>query len=140
MNKFFGIGRLTNDPDLRYTSSNIATATFTLAINRQYSNAQGEKETDYINVVIWRKQAENVKKYVNKGSLVAVDGRIQTRNYEDKDGKKVYVTEVVADNVQFLENKKNEQNGQAPQEKENEDDVYADFGNEIELQDSDLAF
>jgi single-strand DNA-binding protein len=89
MNKVVLIGRLTKDPDLRYTSSNIPAASFTVAVNRPFQNQNGVREADFINVVVWRKQAENVKKYIVKGSLVAVEGRIQTRNYEDKDGKKV---------------------------------------------------
>ena len=92
MNKAFLIGRLTRDPELRYSSSNAAIANFSIAIDRQYTNGQGQRETDFINIIAFQKQAENIKKYVGKGSLVAVDGRIQTRNYEDKDGKRVYVT------------------------------------------------
>ena len=105
MNKAFLIGRLTRDPELRYSSSNAAIVNFSIAIDRQYTNNQGQRETDFINIVASQKQAENIKKYVSKGSLVAVDGRIQTRNYEDKDGKRVYVTEVVADRVQFLDSR-----------------------------------
>lgn len=105
MNKVFLIGRLTRDPELRYTSSNIAVATFSIAVDRNFSNAAGEREADFINIVVWRKQAENVKNYMHKGSQVAIDGRIQTRSYDDTDGKKRYVTEVVADNVQFLDSK-----------------------------------
>ena len=147
LNKFIGIGRLTKDPELKYLPNNIPTTNFTIAVNRPFENAQGEKETDYINVVVWRKQAENVAKYVSKGSLVAVDGRIQTRNYEDKDGKKVYVTEIVADNVQFLQTKQEE--GQAPKEKSNseyvkdaftQEQAFKDFGEQVELSEDDIAF
>jgi single-strand DNA-binding protein len=99
------VGRLTKDPDLRYTPSSVAVATFTLAVQRSFSNPQGEKETDFINIVVWKKQAENVANFLKKGSLAGVVGRIQTRNYDGQDGKKVYVTEVVAENVQFLEPK-----------------------------------
>ena len=88
MNKVFLIGRLTRDPELRYTSSNIAVATFSIAVDRNFSNAAGEREADFINIVVWRKQAENVKNYMHKGSQVAIDGRIQTRSYDDTDGKK----------------------------------------------------
>ena len=105
MNKVFLIGRLTKDPELRYTGSNIAVATFSLAVNRNFSNQNGEREADFINIVVWRKQAENVKNYLTQGSQVAIDGRIQTRSYDDQDGKKRYVTEVVADNVEFLGSK-----------------------------------
>ena len=105
MNKVFLIGRLTKDPELRYTGSNIAVATFSLAVNRNFSNQNGEREADFINIVVWRKQAENVKNYLSQGSQVAIDGRIQTRSYDDKDGNKRYVAEVVADNVEFLGSK-----------------------------------
>ena len=88
MNKVFLIGRLTRDPELRYTGSNIPVASFTVAVNRTFTNAQGEREADFIPVVVWRKQAENVKNYLNQGSQVAIDGRIQTRSYDDTDGKK----------------------------------------------------
>ena len=105
LNRVVLVGRLTKDPDLRYTSSGVAVATFTLAVNRTFSNQQGEREADFINCVVWRKQAENVANFLKKGSLAGVDGRIQTRNYEGQDGKRVYVTEVVAESVQFLEPK-----------------------------------
>lgn len=155
MNKAFLIGRLTRDPELRYSSSNAAIVNFSIAIDRQYTNNQGQRETDFINIVAFQKQAENVKKYLSKGSLVAIDGRIQTRNYEDKDGKRVYVTEVVADRVQFLESKgssnvsagKEEnvspadfQTDAAPKETNVSDDVFADFGSSIEISDDDIAF
>jgi len=147
MNKVVLIGRLTKDPDLRYTSSNIPAASFTVAVNRPFQNQNGVREADFINVVVWRKQAENVKKYIVKGSLVAVEGRIQTRNYEDKDGKKVYVTEVVADSVQFLESKgqrstnssNNEQMDNIPTTDVG-DEPYIDFGQTVELSDDDIAF
>lgn len=102
MNKVFLIGRLTRDPELRYTGNNTAVATFTLAVNRNFTNQSGEREADFINCVVWRKQAENVKKYVHQGTQVAVEGRIQVRSYDDQNGQRRYVTEVVADNVEFL--------------------------------------
>ena len=106
MNKAILIGRLTRDPELRYTSSNRAVCQFTIAIDRPFtSGATGQREADFINVVVWDKTAENVGKYMSKGRLIAVEGRIQTRNYDNNEGKKVYVTEVVATNVQFLESK-----------------------------------
>ena len=106
MNKAILIGRLTRDPELRYTSSNRAVCQFSIAIDRPFTNqATGQREADFINIVVWDKQAENVGKYVTKGRLVAVEGRIQTRNYDNNEGRKVYVTEVVASNVQFLESK-----------------------------------
>ncbi|QQZ09438.1 single-stranded DNA-binding protein [Heyndrickxia vini] len=103
MNRVVLVGRLTKDPDLRYTPSGVAVATFTLAVNRTFTNQQGEREADFINCVVWRKPAENVANFLKKGSLAGVDGRLQTRNYEGQDGKRVYVTEVVAESVQFLE-------------------------------------
>ncbi|CAH2714655.1 Single-stranded DNA-binding protein A [Neobacillus rhizosphaerae] len=105
MNRVVLVGRLTKDPELRYTPNGVPVATFTLAVNRTFSNQQGEREADFINCVIWRKPAENVANFLKKGSLAGVDGRIQTRNYEGQDGKRVYVTEVQAESVQFLEPK-----------------------------------
>ena len=106
MNKAILIGRLTRDPELRYTNSNRAVCQFSIAIDRPFTNqATGQREADFINIVVWDKQAENVGKYVTKGRLVAVEGRIQTRNYDNNEGRKVYVTEVVASNVQFLESR-----------------------------------
>lgn len=104
INRVLLVGRLTRDPELRYTPNGVAVATFTLAVNRQFTNQQGEREADFINCVVWRKPAENVANFLKKGSLAGVDGKIQTRSYE-KDGRTVYVTEVVADSVQFLEPK-----------------------------------
>ncbi|WHY76086.1 single-stranded DNA-binding protein [Neobacillus sp. WH10] len=103
LNRVVLVGRLTKDPDLRYTPNGVPVATFTLAVNRPFSK---EKESDFINCVVWKKAAENVANFLKKGSLAGVDGRIQTRNYEGQDGKKIYVTEVVAESVQFLEPKK----------------------------------
>lgn len=146
MNKVTLIGRLTKDPELRYTSSNIPSATFTLAVNRQFTNQNGVREADFINIVMWRKQAETAKKYLAKGSLIAIDGRIQTRNYDGADGKKVYVTEVVADNFEFLESKGQrstttdiEFNQDIPTQDVG-DEPYIDFGDTIELSDDDIAF
>lgn len=103
MNRVVLVGRLTKDPDLRITPNGVAVATFTLAVNRTFTNQQGEREADFVQCVVWRRQAENVANYLKKGSLAGVDGRIQTRNYEGQDGRRVYVTEVVAESVQFLE-------------------------------------
>ena len=102
MNRVDLVGRLTRDPELRHTTSGRAVCQINLAINRTFTNQNGEREADFINVVVWDKQAENVSKYVTKGRLVSVEWRLQSRSYDDKDGKKVYVTEVVANNVQFL--------------------------------------
>lgn len=106
MNNVALVGRLTKDPELRYTQTGIATCNFTLAVNRPFSNQDGKKEADFINIVVWRKQAENVAQFLGKGSQAAVNGRIQTRNYENSEGRRVYVTEVVAESVQFLDSRK----------------------------------
>ncbi|MGX7368012.1 single-stranded DNA-binding protein [Enterococcus casseliflavus] len=100
------VGRLTKDPDLKYTGNGIAVATFTLAVNRNFTNQSGEREADFINCVIWRKPAETLANYAKKGVLIGVTGRIQTRSYDNQQGQKVYVTEVIADNFQLLESKK----------------------------------
>lgn len=105
INRAVLVGRLTRDPELRYTASGVAVATFTLAVNRQFTNRQGDREADFINCVIWRKAAENFANFTHKGSLVGVDGRIQTRSYENQQGTRVYVTEVVVDNFSLLESK-----------------------------------
>lgn len=99
------VGRMTRDAELRYTPSTQAVATFTLAVNRNFKNQNGEREADFINCVIWRQQAENLANWAKKGTLVGVTGRIQTRNYENQQGQRVYVTEVVADNFQILESR-----------------------------------
>lgn len=97
------VGRLTKDPDLKYTANGAAVASFSLAVNRNFTNQSGEREADFINCVIWRKPAETLANYAKKGTLIGVTGRIQTRNYENQEGKRVYVTEVVAENFQLLE-------------------------------------
>ena len=157
MNKVILIGRLTKDPELRYTSSNTPVATFTLAVNRPFTNQSGEREADFINIVVWRKQAENCKNYINQGSQVAVEGRIQTRSYDDQNGQKRYVTEVIADNVQFLDTKAareqrannssdinpyNLSEAEAPQVSANDipEDPFKDFGEEIKIEENDLPF
>ncbi len=157
MNKVFLIGRLTRDPELRYTGNNTAVASFSIAVNRNFTNQQGEREADFFNVTVWRKQAENVKNYLSQGSQVAVEGRLQTRNYEDKDGQKRYVTEVVADNVEFLGSKNssnNNSNGshndeptpydfgdeKEPKGTDVDSNPFADFGSSIEISDDELPF
>ncbi len=104
MNKVVLIGRLTKDPELRFTPNNgTAVTTFTLAVDRRFPGPNGQKEADFIPVVVWGKQAESTANYMNKGKLMAVSGRIQTRSYDSKDGSKRFVTEVIADEVKFLE-------------------------------------
>ncbi|WP_048766614.1 single-stranded DNA-binding protein [Streptococcus cristatus] len=110
------VGRLTKDAELRYTQSNNAVATFTLAVNRNFKNDAGEREADFINCVIWRQAAENLANWAKKGSLIGVTGAIQTRNYDNQQGQRVYVTEVVASNFQMLESRNSQQNNQGYQD------------------------
>ena len=107
------IGRLTKDPELRYTSQGVGVATFTLAVQRNYSDNNGERQTDFIQCISWRKLAETIANHLVKGSLIACEGRIQTRNYENQQGQRVYVTEVVVNEVQFLESKEQMQHRKA---------------------------
>lgn len=109
MNKAIIMGRLTRDPELRTTQSQTPVASFTVAVDRRFKSADGERQADFIPVVAWRNNAEFVGKYFNKGSKIVVVGSIQTRNYEDKDGKRVYVTEIVADEMYFAESKSSSQ-------------------------------
>ena len=97
------VGRLTKDPELKYTQGGVAVTRFTLAVNRPFTNQQGQREADFVNCVTWRKQAENTANFLRKGSLTGIEGRIQTSNFDGKDGNRVFMTEVVADSVQFLE-------------------------------------
>ncbi|MBH5319329.1 single-stranded DNA-binding protein [Paenibacillus sp. GSMTC-2017] len=113
LNRVILIGRLTKDPELRYTPAGVAVTQFTLAVDRPFTSGQGEKEADFIPVVTWRQLAETCANYLRKGRLTAVEGRIQVRNYENNEGKRVYVTEVIADNVRFLESNRE---GGAPRE------------------------
>ena len=111
INNVVVVGRLTKAVDLRYTSNGTAYASFTLATERPFKNQNGERETDFINCVMWRKPAENLANYTKKGSLIGVEGRIQTRNYENEQGQRVYVTEVLAERFSFLESAKKDDNG-----------------------------
>lgn len=106
------VGRTTKDPELRYTPSNVAVATFSLAVNRTFKDANGEREADFINCVIWRQQAEHLANWAKKGALIGITGRIQTRSYENQQGQRVYVTEVVAENFQMLESRNSQGNQQ----------------------------
>ena len=105
MNRVCLTGRITAKPELRTTSSGIPYTRFSLAVNRTYSNAQGDRETDFINIVVWRKQAENICRFLDKGSLIAIEGRIQTGSFDGQDGQRRYTTDVVADNFYFLESR-----------------------------------
>jgi len=131
LNNVVLIGRLTRDPDLRYSPSGTAVANFTLAVDRAFKNADGEKETDFIPVVVFNKQAENCANYLAKGRLVAVEGRIQVRTYDDKDGNKRWVTEVIAHNVRFLESGK---------KKESENTNPLGGGEEVNFSDDQIPF
>lgn len=157
------VGRLVKDPDLKYTANGTATATFSLAVNRNFTNAEGNREADFINCVIWKKPAETLANYAHKGTLLGVTGRIQTRNYENQQGQRVYVTEVVVENFQFLESKnsdsgqrendtgvskrnegnyaKNNQNATQTNLGVNPMEKHSDpFGSNIDINDDDLPF
>lgn len=138
LNNVVLIGRLTKDPELRYTQNGTAVATFILAVDRPFTNQGGEREADFISIQVWRKAAEAVANYLGKGSLAAVQGRIQTRNYDNQEGRRIYVTEVVAENVRFLDSKKRE--GQSNQSKSNSYDPFAGNGQPIDISDDDLPF
>lgn len=153
MNKVFLIGRLSRDPELRHTTSGMAVCQINVAISRR-TGAGKDPETDFINVVVWDKQAENVSRYLAKGRQVAIEGRIQTRSYDNNEGKKTYVTEVVASNVEFL-GSASDNNRQQTMPEENpfdsapidepagasiDNDPFASFGEKVEISDSDLPF
>lgn len=157
MNKAILVGRMTKDPELRATSANMNVTTFSLAINRTFKNKEGNVEADFINIVVFGNQADNVAKYCSKGSQVGVEGRIQTRNYEAQDGTKRYVTEVIADRVEFLGSKSDRSNSSyndiptpeydGPSNDDSgkeitieKEDPFKDFGNEVSLSDDDLPF
>ena len=119
------VGRMTRDAELRYTPQNQAVATFTLAVNRPFKNQNGEREADFINCVIWRQAAENLANWCKKGALVGITGNIQTRNYENQQGQRVYVTEVLANNFQLLESRSQQQSSN---------------NNSMDISDEDLPF
>jgi single-strand DNA-binding protein len=141
INRVVLVGRLTKDPELRYTPNGVAVARFTLAVNRPFTNQNGEREADFIQVIVWRKAAENAANYLKKGSLAGVDGRIQTRNYENNEGRRVYVTEVVAESVQFLNGtRENGTNRTNDTNQSYDDDPFAGDGGPIDISDDDLPF
>jgi single-strand DNA-binding protein len=139
LNRVILIGRLTADPALRYTPAGVAVAQFTLAVDRPFTSQGGEKEADFIPVVTWRQLAETCANYLRKGRLAAVEGRIQIRNYENNEGRKIYVTEVIADNVRFLESA-NQGNSGNRSNSTNSNDPFVDDGKPIDINDSDLPF
>ena len=157
MNKIILVGRLTRDPELRTTPTGRNVCQFSVAVSRTFTNANGEREADFINCVVWDKQAENLVKYQKKGNQIAVEGRIQTRNYDDKDGKKVYVTEILASNISFLDSKGTGATGNTSfnnlpeppmvdtssnnmETVSVEKDPFEAFGDSIEISDNDLPF
>ncbi|SFS37019.1 single-stranded DNA-binding protein [Marininema halotolerans] len=158
LNRVVLIGRLTKDPELRYTQSGVAVASFRLAVERPFTNQQGEKEADFIDIVAWRQLGETVANYMKKGRLVAVEGRLQIRSYENQEGRRIRISEVVADNVRFLESRAqaaasdagsynqdygnsggngggNFGGGRSPS-----NDPFADDGKPIDISDDDLPF
>lgn len=145
MNRVVLVGRLTRDPELRYTPNGVAVANFTIASNRPFKNENGESEADFINCVVWRKAAESLANYMKKGNQIGVDGRLQSRSYDDADGKRVFVTEVVAESVQFLETKGSNQNNNNNQYQNNNINNTMNNNMEIEgapmdISDDDLPF
>lgn len=152
MNKVFLIGRLSRDPELRHTSNNTPVCQINMAISRPVSQGK-DPETDFINVVVWNKQAENLVKYVKKGNQIAIEGRIQTRSYDNEEGKKVYITEVLANHVEFIGSNSNKTNDNQTQVQDNKtsytveeidnipiDDPFSNFGQRVEIDDSQLPF
>ncbi len=141
LNRVILIGRLTRDPELRYTASGVALATFSLAVDRSYVNQQGERETDFIRITVWRKLAEICAEHLNKGRLVAVEGRIQTRSYETPEGERRQVTDVVADDVRFLDWPKDGRGAGAKNTAAGSSDQdFSDIGTEVDMGEEDLPF
>lgn len=156
LNRVILIGRLTADPELRYTNSGTAVASFSLAVDRMRTSQNGERQTDFINIVVWQKQAEIVSQYLQKGRLAAVDGRLQIRTYDNREGQKVRVAEVVAESVRFLDKSTDSQQNQSgassgapsPNRTRNdrgsapryEDDPFADDSQTIDISEDDLPF
>ena len=144
MNKVCLTGRVTKNIELKYTQNNIAITNFTLAVTRKFKNQNGEYESDFINCIAYKSTAELLSKYVKKRDLLGIEGRIQTRNYEDKDGKRVYVTEVIVDSIDFLQSRKDESKQETTKTENTKqklsDDVFSEFGSSIEITDDDIAF
>ncbi|KRN36130.1 single-stranded DNA-binding protein [Lactiplantibacillus plantarum] len=152
INRSVLVGRLTRDPELRYTNSGAAVATFTIAVNRQFTNQNGEREADFISCVIWRKAAENFTNFTHKGSLIGIDGHIQTRNYENQQGTRIYVTEVVVDNLSLLESRAESEHHQSANSNghssnnsnnrkyDNNQSQYGNNGGQMDITDNDLPF
>ncbi|CDN24574.1 single-stranded DNA-binding protein [Lacticaseibacillus rhamnosus] len=137
-------GRLTKDVDLRYTQSGTAVGSFTIAVDRQFRSANGNRETDFISCAIWRKSAENLAKFTHKGSLIGVEGHVQTRTYDNAQGNKVYVTEVIVDNFALLEPRQTSQDSQQRSSNNpaaaSEDNGFANNSQPVDVSDDDLPF
>ena len=144
MNNVCLTGRITKNIELKYNQNNVAITSFTLAVTRKFKNQNGEYESDFINCIAYKSTAELLNKYVKKGDLLGIEGRIQTRNYEDKDGKRVYVTEVIVDSIDFLQSRKDESKQETTKTENTKqklsDDVFSEFGSSIEITDNDIAF
>ena len=151
MNKVVLVGRLTAKPELRYTPQNTAYTRFSVAVNRNFTNADGKRDADFINVVAWRKQAETISKYFDKGNLIALEGRLQTGSYDDKDGNKRYTVDVALDNFEFVESKAareqsssnsyeptpyDYQDNNSQNEVNVENDPFAEFGDSVSIDDN----
>lgn len=137
INRVIIVGRITKDPVLRKTAAGTSITSFTVACNRRFKQ-EGQPDADFINCTSWNKVADNVAKYTHKGSLVGVEGRIQTRSYDDQQGKRVYVTEIVAENVQFLDNKNASNNHEQIQESTYQNDFQSSA--ELPIDDNELPF
>ena len=144
MNKVMLVGRLTAKPELRYTGSNTAFLRFTVAVNRPFVNNEGKREADFINVVAWRKQAETIAKFFDKGNLIGIEGRLQTGSYDDQNGNKRYTTDVQLDNFEFVEGKNDASTSVDSDSQYNyqdegvsvQDDPFAEYGDSVSLDDS----
>lgn len=136
INRVVLTGRLTKIMELRYTQSGTAVGSFNLAVNRPFMNAEGEREADFIRCVIWRKAAENLSNFTHKGSLIGIDGRIQTRNYKNNQGQRIYITEVVVDNFSLLESRKEKQNNDGQDQTNNQ----INNSDTADISDDDLPF
>lgn len=139
MNKVFLIGRLTANPELRYTQSNKAYTRFTIAVNRNFKNESGETDADFISCVAWDNRAETICNYVKKGHRLSIAGRIQTGTYDKEDGTRGYLTDVIVSELEFLESKSKDERP-APDYPEQDDDPFADFGESVQVTDDDLPF
>jgi len=140
MNKIFLTGRTTKEIETRYTPSGIPVVQFILAVTRDYKNANGEYESDFINCVAYKHNAEALKNWVEKGDKIGIEGHLQTRKYQNKEGKTVYVSETIVEKIEFLQPRKKEENVSEIEPKKEESDPFAEFGNEITLTDDMLPF